>query len=171
MINRIVQSHKGRLILYRHRMVLLVIACLIQSSPSRSAEIEPSADFKQSAQLNSMTPSGRCLRRGRVTIVVNFTIHPIVSESVEYVGILNFNGVPYGPITVVLTPGEGTITTNMHWQVNSLGQQASARFRLIGIGNITKNGYEFVDITKDYVLSAPVRRIRRPSRCGGTSYN
>jgi hypothetical protein len=171
MIGRTMRIHKGDLTFCRCHILLLTIACLIQSSPSRSAEMGPAADLKQSAQLNSMTPSGRYLRKRRVTIVVNFTVHPIVSESVEYLGILTFNGTPYGPSTLVLTPGEGTITTNMRWQVISSRRQASARFRLVGIGNSTKNCYEFVDITKDYVLSAPVRRIRRPPLRERTSLN
>jgi hypothetical protein len=144
-------------------VILMIVAYLAQASPLLADDTGPSPDFKQSAQLDRMTPSGKYLRRGRSTIIVDFTVHAISSESIEYVGILTFNGTPYSPLTFVLTPGEITIKTNMRWQVSTSGQQASVRFRLIGIGNTTKTGYEFVDITKYYAVVKPVSRPTR--RC------
>jgi hypothetical protein len=141
---------------------MMVVAYFVQGSPILASETGPSPEFEQSAQLDRMTPSGKHLHRGRNTIIVDFTFHPISSESIEYIGILTLNGQPYGPLTFVITPGEGTIKTNMRWHIAISGYQASLRFRLIGVGNTTKTGYEFVDITKDYVV---VRRYRYHRHC------
>jgi hypothetical protein len=99
---------------------------------------------------------------------VDFTFRALSTESIEYVGILTLNGNSYGPSTFVLTPGEVSVKTNMHWQINAVGKSASIRFRLIGIGNTTKIGYEFVDITKYYKIIRPIVRRKHRCRCGQT---
>ena len=139
-------------------MVVLGLASSIWPLAAQADESEALAELKQSAQFSSLEPSGRYLKSGRNTIVANFTIHPLVSEPVEFVGILTFDGAPYVPVTLVLTPGQGAVTTSMRWQVYSVRRQGSIRFRLIGIGNLTKLAREFADVTRDYVIG---RRFTR----------
>jgi hypothetical protein len=147
-------------------VIFIVFTYMSHASTLLADDAGPSPDFKQSAQLDRITPSGKYLRRGRNTITVDYTFHVTPSEAIEYIGFLTLNGTPYGPVTVVVTPGEiATIKTNMQWHVNASGPRASVRFRLVGIGNTTKAGYEFVDITKDYAIIKPVSRPPRHCRC------
>lgn len=146
--------------------VIAVLAAFVPlSSPPLAAEVEPSAEFKQSARLDAIAPSGGYIPRGQTTVKVSFTFKPIQSEAIEYIGFLTVDGNPYGPLTFVITPSEATIKTDMRWYVRTAGQRASIRFRLIGIGNSLKTGYEFVDITKDYLLFRPPRRKKHYCRC------
>jgi hypothetical protein len=144
----------------------LIFCAFFKSDTSVFAEdIRLPAEFEQSAQLNQITPSGQFLRMGRNKIVADFTFHAISSESIEYIGILTVNGTPYGPLTLVSTPGDITVKTNMQWYISAAGTRVSVRFRLVGIGNTTKLGYEFVDITKDYLVQRSRPRPKRHCRC------
>lgn len=145
-------------------MIIILSIYFNQISSSLAENNNLPIKFEESARLDMITPSGKYLRKGNVAIGVDFTFSPIPSESIEYLGFVTYNGTPYGPLTFVVTPGESTVKTKMRWYVKAAGEEASVRFRLIGIGNVTKIGYQFIDITKYYSI-VKQKLPSRPCNC------
>lgn len=83
----------------------------------------------------------------------------IANEPVEYIALLTVNGSPQPSFTTVLLPGDITVRQEFIWPVLFRGN-VSARFRLIAVGKVSKEGFELADISKEYM------GIR--SSCGGS---
>jgi hypothetical protein len=126
------------------------------------------ADLKDIAQFERLSPNKAYLTQGKNEISAIVRVHADAVESVEYSALLTVNGQPYAPFSIVLTPGDITAGEKFTWIVNVNGKTVSARFRLIAVGNASKNGYEVVDVTKDYRVKRPPpppRRKRKIHAC------
>jgi hypothetical protein len=120
------------------------------------------ADIKDIAHFQTLMPHTSSLVRGqRVKISARVEIVSYPEESIESTALLTVNGQSFKPFYTILTPGEIKGTEEFTWFVVATGNSLTVRFRLILIGNKSKEGYEVVDVTRDYQVKSPRHRPKR----------
>jgi hypothetical protein len=136
---------------------------------SMAAEHLARAEIRDIAHLDILMPNTSTLIRGRVvriTAKINTVSYP--EESIESTALLTVNGQSFKPFYTIVTPGEIKLSQEFTWFVVARGNNMTVRFRLIIVGNTTKNGYEPVDVTRDYKVDNPRPRRKRSCICRGT---
>jgi hypothetical protein len=125
------------------------------------------AEIKDIAHLDILMPNASTLIRGRgVRIAAKISMVSYPEEPIESTALLTVNGQSFRPFYTIITPGEITLSQEFAWFSVARGNNMAIRFRLILIGNISRNGYEAVDVTRDYkVENPPHRRRKRICRC------
>ena len=149
------------------RQVLLLVFCSL--GLNFAALNSALAEVKDSAHFQMLTPNSPSLIRGRavkISAKVEFVSSP--DESVEATALLTVNGQSFKPFYTIVTSGDIRVSEEYSWFTVATGKSLTARFRLILIGNITKRGYEVVDVTRDFkVRGVSVGRNSRvtPPKC------
>lgn len=117
------------------------------------------AEIKDSARLEALMPNVSSFSRGRrVEISAAIRLVSLPEEPIEATALLTVNGQSHKPYYTIVTPGEIDAKVKYSWFIVPAGNSVTVRFRLIVIGNISKEGYEAADVTRDYRVKGSLHR-------------